>query len=288
MIEKIKKEEPGLLSGFRKSKAIRKSIKSKNRKVANIHAKKGANYHQRLEKGTTILIEAYNKLLQKVELSLQECQNSASLNVALFSMMLEEYRKYLKKFADQLTRRIIEGEKIPHSEKIFSIFEPEVEWLQKGKQNNKVELGHNVLVTTDQHNFILDYKVMVDQRDNSQPLELLKRLEQKFKGGYEFRSISFDRGFYTSLSKKGMEKVFATVVMPNKGKQSQATKEEQTQKEYRKLMNSHSAVESNINELEHSGVDKVPDRGLIGFKRYVGFGVLAYNLKRLGKLVLHA
>jgi len=286
MIEKIKNEAPGLLSEFRKSKAIRKSIKSKNRKVANIHSKKGANYNERLEQGTKTLIESYNKLLKKVALSLQECKTSNSPKVVLLSLSLRVYRDYLKKMTDQLRRRILEGEQIPHSEKIFSIFEPEVEWLQKGKQNNKVELGHNVLITTDQYHFILDYKVMVKQRDNSQPLELQTRLQEKFKKGYELKSISFDRGFFSKLSKQGMEKVFTTVVMPNKGKQSKSTKAKQAGKEYSKLMNKHSAVESNINELEHSGVNKVPDKGLVGFKRYVGYGVLAYNLKRLGKLVL--
>ena len=52
------------------------------------------------------------------------------------------------------------------------------------------------------------------------------------------------------------------------------------------LRKKHSAVESNINELEHSGVNRVPDKGLGGFKKYVALGVLAYNLKRLGKLVM--
>jgi len=33
-------------------------------------------------------------------------------------------------------------------------------------------------------------------------------------------------------------------------------------------------------------LDKVPDKKIEGFKRYVALGVLAYNLKRLGKIVL--
>jgi hypothetical protein len=35
-------------------------------------------------------------------------------------------------YSDQLNRRILQGEKIPLEEKVFSIFEPEVECLQKG------------------------------------------------------------------------------------------------------------------------------------------------------------
>ncbi|MEJ7684076.1 MAG: hypothetical protein WKG06_40730 [Segetibacter sp.] len=53
-------------------------------------------------------------------------------------------------------------------EKIYSIFEEHTEWISKGKLNRNVELGHLVLVTTDQHQFIVDYKVMEKQKDASQ------------------------------------------------------------------------------------------------------------------------
>jgi len=52
------------------------------------------------------------------------------------------------------------------------------------------------------------------------------------------------------------------------------------------LEENHNAVESNINELEHSGADKVRDKGLDGFKKYIAWSVVAYNLKRLGRIVM--
>ena len=45
----------------------------------------------------------------------------------------------------------------------------------------------------------------------------------------------------------------------------------------------HSAVESNINELECRGLDRCPDRGYPNFKRYIGLAVGAYNLRRIGQ-----
>ena len=47
----------------------------------------------------------------------------------------------------------------------------------------------------------------------------------------------------------------------------------------------HSAIESNINSLEHHGLDRCPDRSLAHFKRYVALGVLSYNLTLLGALL---
>ncbi len=42
------------------------------------------------------------------------------------------------------------------------------------------------------------------------------------------------------------------------------------------------AVESNINMLEHHGLNRCMDKGILGFKRYAGLSVLAYNLHILG------
>ena len=53
-----------------------------------------------------------------------------------------------------------------------------------------------------------------------------------------------------------------------------------------KLRRKHSAIESNINELEHRGLDRCPDRGINGLRRYVGLAVIAYNLRRVGKILL--
>jgi len=56
----------------------------------------------------------------------------------------------------------------------------------------------------------------------------------------------------------------------------------------RRLKNKHSAVESNINELEQRGMDKCPDRSYPHFKRYIGLSVSAYNLRRIGKKIIEA
>ncbi len=190
----------------------------------------------------------------------------------------------LKKHIDLVDRRILQGEQIPHSEKIFSIFEPETEWLKKGKVHPNVELGHNVLIASDQFHFILYHKVAVKEQDKDLVIPLGNELQKHFKEKYKLYSVSFDKGFWLKLNKEAMEKIFEVVVMPKKGKPTIAEKESYKTDNYKKYRRKHSAVESNINELEQGGLDKVADKGLGGFKKYVAWGVLAYNLKRLGSL----
>ena len=48
----------------------------------------------------------------------------------------------------------------------------------------------------------------------------------------------------------------------------------------------HSGVESAINSLEHRGLDKVRLSGPDGFERAVGLSGLAFNLHRIGRILL--
>ena len=63
-------------------------------------------------------------------------------------------------------------------------------------------------------------------------------------------------------------------------------KKRESHPEFEKARRRHSAVESDINALESTGLDKCPDKGIESFKRYVSLDVLATNLKRLGKILL--
>jgi hypothetical protein len=74
--------------------------------------------------------------------------------------------------------------------------------------------------------------------------------------------------------------------MPKLGKRNQKEEAEETSRPFRRLKNKHSAIESNINELEHRGLDRCPDRGYPHFKNYISLGVCAYNLKKMGAKLL--
>ena len=275
------------ISGWRKYAYWYRKIKQSYRKVSDIHRKKGGNYKERLKAAT----KNYLNISQSINLLIIQGRAELKLmDIDIQLMALEQelafYHEMLEKHIDLVERRIIKGEKIPHDDKVFSIFETHTEWLQKGKQNNKVELGHNVLITTDQYHFIVDHKVMEKETDLSQPIELSTRLKSRFAEGYLLDSISFDRGFYSVLSKKSLSKDFNHLIMPKRGAKTVQQQEEESEKTFVAFRKKHSAVESNINELESSGVNKVPDKGIGGFKKYVALGVLAHNIKRLGRLVI--
>ncbi len=76
-----------------------------------------------------------------------------------------------------------------------------------------------------------------------------------------------------------------SVFLPRKGKLSAINREIENSDDFREARRKHSAVESSINALENHGLDRCPDHGIEGFKRYVGQAVLARNIQILGHVI---
>ena len=99
------------------------------------------------------------------------------------------------------------------------------------------------------------------------------------------RAVSMDKGFHSQANQKILKPRLDCVVLPKKGRLSQADKERESEPEFVCLRKQHSAVESAINALEVHGLDKCPDHGIEGFKRYVAMSVVARNIQRLGAVL---
>jgi IS5 family transposase len=182
---------------------------------------------------------------------------------------------------DLIHRRVLNSEKVPHQEKIHSIFETYTEWLSKGKLNAPVELGKNICIVEGNHGFILHVHVMDHEADSAVAVPIMETV----CGGYTVARVSMDKGFYSGDNVNKLSELVDVVVVPRKGRLSIAAKEEESSEDFRKARRQHSAVESAINALEHSGLDRCPDRGYTRFCRYVWLGVIARNLQTLGRRV---
>ena len=123
---------------------------------------------------------------------------------------------------------------------------------------------------------------MDKEQDRDVLIEIADRVLQK----YQVKIWSFDKGFWNKDNKELLQTQVEKVIMPKLGKRNQAEEEEEKSRSFKKYKNLHSAIESNINELEHRGLDRCPDRGILNYKRYIALGVCAYNLKKIGKYIL--
>jgi IS5 family transposase len=195
---------------------------------------------------------------------------------------IEDYIRHAERQIDQIYRRAVLAEKIPHEEKVFSIFEQHTEWISKGKAGVSQELGLRVCVLKDQFGFILHHLVMEQQTDDKVAVDMTKGAKDRFES---LSGCSFDKGFYTPENRDRLANILDYVVLPKKGRLSKKDKQIETSEEFIECRRKHSAVESSINALENHGLDRCLDHGLHGFKRYVALSVLARNIQMLGHMI---
>lgn len=280
MIKKLQKITS--VKGWRKIKNLRKILKSLFRTTSQ-HVFKGKDEQQKKQQVKQYLHQARMLEARVAELvdypPLMAGQEKKILSVVV---ALEKYKKFVTKFIDQIDRRLLKGEVIPAAEKIYSIFEEHTEWLSKGKLNKNVELGHPLLITTCQYGLIMDYNVMEEQKDPSQVKGVGERVKKYFPH-LKVYSHSFDKGFWSKENLEILQDApIEQAILPKRGRHTKEDKARESDPTFKKLRNAHSGVESNINMLEHHGLNRCMDKGLGNYKRCVGLSVLAYNLHIIG------
>jgi hypothetical protein len=69
-----------------------------------------------------------------------------ALNIKALREEIAHYCALGVRVIDQARRRVLEGEQVPTSEKIYSIFEPHTDLIKRGKMRTPVEFGHKVFL----------------------------------------------------------------------------------------------------------------------------------------------
>lgn len=195
---------------------------------------------------------------------------------------LQNYMGDATLLMDQIVRRVVNDEKIPHKEKMFSLFQKHTEWISKGKAGVPVELGLRVCIMEDHDQFILHHQVMEKVTDDKVTLSMVNETRERYP---ELSVVSMDKGFHSKANQEELKKILELVVMPKKGRLSQADKERQSEPEFVRLRLNRSAVESAINSLQVHGLSICRDHGIAGFKRYTAMAVLAHNIHRIGAIL---
>lgn len=274
------------LTDWRQSAFNLRQLKKLYRRAQKLKHSTSRDEGKRLDKEAAMR-EAHRAYLDQAQVHLDRAIGTRRLLSHLvlapvFLGELDEFMGHARRQIEQVDRRVLQGQGIPHEEKVFSLFQPHTEWISKGKAGVPVELGLRVCVVEDQHRFILNHLVMQGVTDDAIAVSIVEETMQRFG---PLRSISMDKGFHTKVNQEDLQVLATVVVMPKKGRLSAIDRARESEPEFQRLRQQHSAVESGINALEQHGLDVCPDHGIAGFKRYVALAVVARNVQRLGALL---
>jgi len=265
-------------SRLRKLKRQYHVVRRAKHSTSNNEEKQQAQHHYMIEMHEQYLKEALS-LIQKVRETVAVLRFVASPQVIA---EMESYLAHADRQVDQIRRRVIWGEVIPHCEKVFSVFEPHTEWISKGKAGVPVELGIRVCILDDQYGFILHHHVMENQTDDQVSVFMVQESKRRFP---ELNQCSFDQGFHTPENQVKLRDLLVHVILPKKGGLSKEQALHEHSGLFIQAKRQHSAVESAINALEVHGLDRCPDQGLEAYKRYVALAIVSRNIQKLGAII---
>ena len=150
----------------------------------------------------------------------------------------------------------------------------DISWLKKG-EGLHIKVGTYVLETN--VHFPTDVNLLWDAGRKS-----LDMIEDAIEEGI-LDWKGWRKGKYWRRALKKLMRMSAKA--SSGGGKNKAEQEEESSRTFKNLRHKHSAIEADINRLEHHGLDSCPDKGLNAFKRYCALGVLAANLHKLGNVL---
>lgn len=170
--------EPYQISDWRQWRYNTRQVKKHYRKAQKLkHSTskaplKQAQKKQDIQQAHEAYINLSTQLLNKMEQTLGKLPSST---LEAEHANLSRWMAHGCHQINLIRRRVIEGEKIPHHEKVFSIFEEYSEWISKGKAGVPVEFGLKVCVLESSRGFILHHQVMQHCSDSDIAVDIIKQ-----------------------------------------------------------------------------------------------------------------
>jgi transposase, IS5 family len=237
----------------------------------------GRQHYQELLEMTQKTIESA-RCIQK-QLPRQREQKAKRLN-----QILETFLPRTEQVIDQTTRRILQAEQVPASEKIVSLFEAHTDIICRGKESRPVEYGHKVWLNEVEGGLVSHYRILDgNPRDEDQWKPSLKAHLKTFHQPPQ--QASADRGLYSEPNEQlahdlGVKKV----ILPQPGYRSKARLKHERKAWFVKGRHWHAGVEGRISVLKRAhDLGRCLAHGLKGFQCWIGWGVIAGNLAVLGR-----
>jgi IS5 family transposase len=200
---------------------------------------------------------------------------------------LETFIPRVEQVIDQTIRRVFQDEKVPADEKLVSIFEPHTAIIRRGKAGKPVEYGRKIWLDEVDGGIVTRWDVLAgNANDKLQWVPSLDAHQQLF--GKPPTQASADRGVFSSNNEtEAKNRGIKRVVLPKPGKKSEKRRQQEKQPWFRRARKWHNGVEGRISVLKRCyNLDRCLNHGQDGFHRWVGWGVIAHNLNKIGSTMV--
>ena len=191
---------------------------------------------------------------------------------------IEDLLPLVARVMDQTIRRVMDGESVPATDKIVSMFEPHTDIIKKG--GRQVQFGHKINLTTGSSGLVMD--VVIEEgnpADRSRLLPMLERHETIY--GCLPSAVAADGGYASTDNLSSAKSMGITHVAFHK--RVNLTVEDMTGDDwlYRELRNFRAGIEAGISYLKRCfGLKRIFWKGWNHFQASIHLSIFTHNLIR--------
>jgi IS5 family transposase len=251
----------------------------------------GEILRQRTDQAKAVGRQAYGELIEMTQQTvahahqvLDHLAQRTDATAQRLAKTLQTFIPRVEQVIDQTQRRIFQGEAVPANEKVVSLFEPHTDIIKRGKENQPVEYGHKVWLNEVDGGIVSHYRVLEGNPPDCQQWEpSLQAHDRTF--GQPPHQASGDRGVYSEPNEQvAQAKGVKRVILPQPGHRSKTRQRHEHSHWFVQGRRWHAGVEGRISVLKRAhGLRRCLDHGWNGFKRWVGWGIMAGNLAVMGR-----
>ncbi len=233
----------------------------------------------------------YQRLLKVAESTLKQAETVrtalAETKVTATERLqesLDQFVPLVKQVMTQTRRRVLDGQAVPATEKLVSLFEPHTQIIRRGKVDKPTEFGRKVWLDEVDGGIVSRYRVLEgnppDDREVPASLASHQRLFARppnlFTG---------DRGVHSAENEVTAYQVgVKQVALPQAGHKTSERKSHERQGWFRRGLRFRAGIEGRISLLKRGGnLGRCRDHGENGFGRWIGWGIITANLKTIAR-----
>jgi IS5 family transposase len=237
--------------------------------------------------------DLYAQLLQIAQASLRQAEQvqqrlASTTDRTARNIMagLQQFVPLLQQVCAQTERRIFQGEVVPAAEKVASLFEPHTAIIRRGKVRHPAEFGRKLLLDEVDGGLVSRYVLLPGNPPDAEQLPASVAHHQA-QFGQAPHVLTADRSFFTFDNERCAQIAgVPTVALPRQGPLSPERRRFEHRPAFRRAYRFRAGVEGRISLLKRRfGLARCRYHGEAGMERWVGFGILAHNLRQISRSV---
>ena len=249
------------------------------------HQQQTQVYRQLIAVTEEVVANARRVVKQTEKARAKSLQNEATLRS--LRSEIGRYGELGERVISQTRRRVLEGEQVPSTDKVYSLFEPHTDLIKRGKAETPLEFGHKVFLAESAQGLITQYEVLSgNPNDQIHVQPSLQHHCETF--GHPPNLYGSDRGFHSpdnvqACQRRGVQ----LVCIPQcGGKKTPRQEAYEKSAAFKKGQRFRAGIEGRISLLFRGrGMKRCRAQGRQRFELLVGAAVLTNNLMRIAALL---